>query len=80
VTPDEVRQVLQGAPVFQREATDGPNPVYVAIGPTGRGRLLEVWGIYYESPPKTGWWRTITAMAARRRYEAIWNKQRGGMK
>lgn len=55
VTPGEVREVLEGAPLFERVPADGANPVFVAVGHTLSGRLLEVWGIYFEQPPKKGW-------------------------
>ena len=74
----EVTEVMTSAPVFVRVETEGDNPYFVAIGHTASGRLLEVWGIYYESPPKAGWWRTVTAMKARPAQRALWNKERGG--
>ena len=74
----EVTEVLTSAPVFIRAETDGDTPYFLAIGHTASGRLLEVWGIYYESPPKMGWWRTVTALDARSKYHKRWNKERGG--
>ncbi len=73
-TPQEVEEVLQSAPVFHRVATEGPNPYFAVIGPTAAGRLLEIWGIYYQSGPKQTMWRTSTALDARK----LWNKARGG--
>lgn len=79
VRPWEVREVLESAPVFREaEESYGPNPVYVAIGFTAAGRLLEVWGIHFRHGPLAGWWRTITAMDARRRYRRIYLDERGG--
>lgn len=78
VTPSEVREVLEGAPVFFPVPEDGPNPVFVAVGMTAAGRLLEVWGIYFEQPPKHGWWHTVTAMDARPHQRALWSRERGG--
>ena len=55
ITPREVRQALRGALVFiASDEVDGPNPVYVAVGPTASGKLLEVWGIHFQSPPMQG--------------------------
>lgn len=66
ITPWEVRQALRDARVFiESDEVDGPNPVYVAVGPTASGKLLEVWGIHFQSPPMQGFWRTITAVPAR---------------
>lgn len=79
VQPWEVREVLESAPVFlEVEESFGPNPVFVAIGCTVSGRLLEVWGIHFQNPPREGWWRTVTAMDARPRYRRIYLKERGG--
>lgn len=51
----EVREVLESAPVFlEAEESLGPNPVFVAIGYTAAGRLLEVWGIQFEKPAAQG--------------------------
>jgi len=78
VSVGEVTEVMTSAPVFVRAETEGDNPYFVAVGYTTSGRLLEVWGIYYESPQKAGWWRTVTAMTARPKQRALWNKERGG--
>ena len=49
ITPWEVRQALRDARVFiESDEVDGPNPVYVAVGPTANGKLLEVWGIHVQ--------------------------------
>lgn len=80
VTPGEVREVLEGAPLFERVPADGANPVFVAVGHTLSGRLLEVWGIYFEQPPKKGWWRTITAMDARPAQRERWARAKGGLR
>lgn len=79
VTPDEVEEVLEGAPVvLDVPVSFGKNPVYAVVGFTANGRLLEVHGIVLLDPPFDGMWRTITAMDAdghaKRRYE----KERGG--
>ena len=74
----EVAEVMTSAPVFVRVETEGDNPYFVAIGHTASGRFLEIWGIYYESPPKAGWWRTVTALDARSDQRALWNQERGG--
>ena len=76
VSVGEVIEVMTSAPVFVRAGTEGDNPYFFAVGYTTSGRLLEVWGIYYESPPKAGWWRTV--MTARPKQRALWNKERGG--
>jgi hypothetical protein len=76
----EVREVLEGGPVFRRTLEDGANPTFVVVGYTAAGRLLEVWGIYFEQPPKTGWWRTITAMDARPAQRELWGNERGGLR
>lgn len=74
----EVREVLESAPVFlEAEQSLGPNPVFVAIGHTAAGRLLEVWGIHFQNPPLRSWWRTVTAMDARPRFRRIYLKERG---
>ena len=78
VSVGEVAQVMTSAPVFVRVETEGNNPYFVAIGHTASGRLLEIWSIYYESPPKAGWWRTVTALDAGPDQCALWNKERGG--
>ncbi len=75
VEPWEVREVLEGGPVFRRTLEDGENPTFVVVGYTAAGRLLEVWGIYFE---QTGWWRTITAMDARPAQRELWGNERGG--
>ncbi len=78
VSVGEVAEVMTSAPVFVRVETEGNNPYFVAIGHTASGRLLEIWSIYYESPPKAGWWRTVTALDAGPDQCALWNKERGG--
>ena len=78
VTPLEVEEVLQSAPVFHRVEADGQNPYFEVIGPTVAGRLLEIWGIYYQSGPKRAMWRTATALDAREEARKLWNKERGG--
>ena len=78
VTTLEVRQVLQGAPVFREEDRYGPNPVYLAVGPTASGQLLEVHGIFFRNPPKQGYWHTITALPARPTHRRLYNEAREG--
>ena len=79
VTQWDVRDVLESAPVFKRARREsGPNPVYVAIGYTSAGRLLEVWGIHFQDPPHESYWRTITAMDARRPYRDAYFREKGG--
>lgn len=78
VTPREVEEVLQSAPVFHRVEADGQNPYFEVIGHTATGRLLEIWGIYYQSEPKGKMWHTATAMDARTEARKMWNKERGG--
>jgi hypothetical protein len=73
VTPNEVEEVVEGAPVFIGTGeTDGDSPVYGVVGITANGRMLEVWGMVFQKAPLAGMWRTITAMDAdedaRRRY------------
>jgi hypothetical protein len=66
LTPWEVRQALLRARLFIATANpEGPNPVYVAVGPTVSGKLLEIWGIHFQAPPLQGFWRTVTALPAR---------------
>ena len=78
VTPQEVEEVLQSAPVFHRVEAEGQNAYFEVIGPTAAGRLLEIWGIYYQSGPKGTMWRTSTALDARKDAQKLWNKERGG--
>ena len=79
VTPSEVAEVLEGAPSFfvVEPRSEGRNPYYVAVGYTAEGRLLEVWGVLYLSPPMENYWHTATAMDARPRWGREYQRMKG---
>lgn len=79
VVPSEVVEVLEGAPEFfvVEPASDHRNPYYLALGYTVQGRLLEVWGVLYQSPPLDHYWHTATAMDARPRWRREYQRMKG---
>lgn len=78
VAPWEVHQALKTARFIDSEEVWGPNPVYVAVGPTASDKLLEVWGIHFQQPPPEEFWRTITAMPARPFFREQYEQAGGG--